>query len=111
MDKRNLGSVARAMEHALAEECAAKRHPIKTADQRLAVIHLQTMAMTALVELAIKLLDTGVDPGARTARPGLCAALEHGVEIAIDGDGETVGAHGAGQPRGHVKAVERDDAA
>ena len=41
----------------------------------------------------------------------LGAAVEHGVEVAVDGDGEAVGAHRAGEPRRQVKAIERNDAA
>ena len=41
----------------------------------------------------------------------LGAAVEHGVEVAVEGDGETVGAHRADEPRRHVKTIERNDAA
>ena len=46
-------------------------------------------------------------------RPGCGAAQPSStrVEIAVDRDGEAVGAHGAGEPRRQVEAVERDDAA
>ena len=67
--------------------------------------------MAALVKLAVEHADACIDPGAGTARLGLGTAVEHAVEIAVDGHGEAIGAHGAGKPRRHVKAVERDDAA
>src|SRR5262249_11670729 len=67
--------------------------------------------MAALVELAIEQANALVDPGAGAAGAGLGAALEHRVEVAVDGDGETVGAHGAGEAARHVKAIERNDAA
>ena len=41
----------------------------------------------------------------------LGAAVDHRVEIAIDGHREAVGAHGTGEPSRHMKAIERDDAA
>ena len=46
-------------------------------------------------------------------RPGLRlrAAIDHAVEIAVDGHLELVGADGAGEPRRHIEAVERDDSA
>ena len=46
-------------------------------------------------------------------RPGLRlgAAVDHAVEIAVDGDLELVRSDGAGEPRRHVEAVERDDPA
>src|SRR6478672_9204652 len=42
MDKRHLGGIANAVEHALAEECAAKCHSVKSADQLVALIYFQT---------------------------------------------------------------------
>src|SRR5262249_54198451 len=48
MDQRYLGSVAGAMKHALAEESATKRHAIKPADQRLAVVDFDGMTMSPL---------------------------------------------------------------
>ena len=46
-------------------------------------------------------------------RPGTgCgAAVDDGIEIAVDHDGEAVGAHGARQAVRHVEAIERNDAA
>ena len=47
------------------------------------------------------------------ARPGsrLGAAVDHRVEVAVDGDLEAVRAHGAREPRRDVEALERNDAA
>ena len=111
MHERDLGSVARAVEHAFAEERAAERDAVKAADEGFALVDFEAVAMAALVELAIEHADARIDPGARAAGAGLGAALEHRVEVAVDGDGETVGAHGAGEAARHVKAIERDDAA
>src|SRR5207253_6239396 len=55
--QRHLGGVAGAVEHALAKEGAAERDPIKAADQFLALVGLNAVAMPALVELAIEVAD------------------------------------------------------
>src|SRR5262245_21148842 len=99
------------MEHAFAEERAAERDAVKTADEIFTLVDLDAVAVAPLVELAIKQADTGIDPCARAAGAGLGATLEHAVEVAVDGDGETVGAHRAGEPLRHMKAIERNDAA
>ena len=61
--KRDFGGVARAVEHALAEEGAAKTDTIEAANQVFAVIDLDGMAIAALVELAIKAANASIDPG------------------------------------------------
>src|SRR5262249_54323545 len=88
MDEGDLGGVARAVEHALAEEGAAERDPVKTPDQRVAVVDLDAVAMAALVELAIEHADAGIDPGALAAGLWLGAAIQHAVEVAIDHHGK-----------------------
>src|SRR6202008_4919984 len=98
-------------EHALAEEGAAEGDAVESADQRVAVVDLDAVAVAPLVELTIEAVDAPVDPGARAARPRFGAAIEHAVEIAVDGDGELIGPHRAGEPCWHMKAVERDDPA
>ena len=57
MHQRDLGGVARAMEHALAEERAAERDAVEPADQRIAVIDLDGVAMAVLEELAVEPAD------------------------------------------------------
>src|ERR1700726_4339510 len=103
--ERNLGGVAGAVKHALAEEGAAETDAVEAADQRVAVVDLDGMTVAALVELAIQVMNAGVDPGAAASLPRLRAAVDDGVEIPIDDDGETVGAHGARQAVRHVEAV------
>src|SRR5260221_100784 len=66
MHECDLGGVARAMEHALAEIGPPERDPVEAADQAIAIVDLDAVAMTALVQLAIERADTVVDPGART---------------------------------------------
>src|SRR5262249_5715000 len=111
MHERHFRRIARAMEHALAEEGASKRHAVKAADQRIAVIDLDAVAMSAVVKLVIEHTDASVDPGAGASRLRLRAAIEHAIEVAIDRDGVAVRAHGAGEPRRHVEAIERNDPA
>src|SRR6516162_4811286 len=105
MHERNLGSIADTVKHALAEECATKRYSIKPPHQRIVLINLQTMAMSALVELAIEKPDAGVDPRARATGPRLRATVKHGIEVAIDGDREAIRPHSAGQPVRHMKKI------
>src|SRR5260221_14237529 len=102
MHKRDLRSIPHPMEHALAEEGAPERNPVKTAHQVFTFVNLDTMAVTPLVELAVKHANAGVDPCARPTRLGLGTALEHCIEIAIDSDSETVRAHRACEAAGHV---------
>ena len=111
MHERDLGRVARAMEHALAEERPPERDPVEPADQRVALVDFEAVAMAALVELAIEHADARIDPRARPAVASLRATFQHAVEVAVDGDGEAVGTHRSGEPRGNMKAIERNDAA
>src|SRR3954470_16494756 len=111
MHERYLRSVAGAMEHAFAEEHTSERDAVEAADQHLAVIDLDAVAMTAIVQLAIKMPDTVVDPGTLPADLRLSAAVDDRFEIAIDCDRKAVRPHRAGEPAGDVKAVEWNDAA
>src|SRR6266478_2225497 len=99
MHQRNFRGVAGAMEHALAEEGAAEAHPVKPADQDLPVIDLDGVAMADVVELAIKRADAPIDPGPRTARSRLGAAVDDGLEIAVANDGERLRPNGAAKSR------------
>src|SRR5439155_27340510 len=63
VDQRDLRGVARAVEHALAEEGAGEADPIETSDQRLAIVDLDGVAMPGPEPRAIELADAGVDPG------------------------------------------------
>src|ERR1700720_1530910 len=80
MDQRDLGRVARAVEHALAEESAAKGHAVESADEIVPLVDFEAVAMPPLVELAIERADSCVDPVTRSARPGVGASLEHRIE-------------------------------
>ena len=111
MDQRHLRGIACAVEHALAEERAAEVDAVKPADQGIVLPHLHAVAMAEAGEPGIEGADAAVDPGVVAAGFRLGAAVDHLAERLVDGDRETVRAHGAGQPGGDFQAVERDDAA
>src|SRR5262249_4477748 len=111
VDEGDLGSVARAVEHALAEEGAAERDAVEPTDQQIAVVDLNAVAMAALVELAIEHTDAGIDPGALAAGLRLSAAIQHAVEVAVDHHGKAVRSHRTREPAGQMKTVERNDPA
>src|SRR5688572_32036405 len=111
MGERHLRGVALAVEHALAKEGGAERHPVETADEPAVPIHLDRVAMAEVEQLAVKPADAGVDPGLVAVAARLGATGDDGVEVPVDPDLERVGAQGAGKAPRHVKTVERDDAA
>src|SRR5262249_35219931 len=76
VDERDLGCIARAVKHALAEERATKRDAVEPADQCAALVHFETVTMATLVELAVEDADAAVNPGARPSRTWLGAAFE-----------------------------------
>src|SRR4029079_10237627 len=89
--ERDLRSIARTVKHALTEKRTAKRYAIETADQFVAVIDLDRMAMTALEQGAIDASYAGIDPGSRTVLFRFGAAFDHCIEIAIDMAGPCLG--------------------
>ena len=111
MHQRHLRGVARAVEHALAEERAAEADAVEPAGQLAVLVGLDAVAMADVVELLVERADARVDPGARPAGLRLGAAVEHAVEVAVDRDAEAVRADGAGEPRRDVEGVQRNDAA
>src|ERR1700680_1529782 len=88
MHQRYLGRVAGAVKHALAEKRASEADTVKAADQLPAVIDLDGMTIAALVEFSIQVTNAGVDPGPAASRHRLRAAVDDGVEIAVDRHGE-----------------------
>src|SRR5262245_13560618 len=111
MHQRDLRRIAGAVEHALAEEGAAQADPGKAAHQGVAVIDFDSVAVADIVELAIQGADAAIDPGPGAARSGLGAAVDDRLKIAVADDFEPLRADGAGESRGNMKAVERNDAA
>ena len=102
MHQRNFRGVARAVEHALAEEGAAERDAIEPAGQLIAVIDFDGMAMAVLVEAAINLADAAVDPGAGavgllgSAQPSITASKSRSTDT-VKGVVRTVRASRAGK--------------
>ena len=88
MHQRDFGCVAGAVEHALAEKSAPQADAVEAADQFIAVVDLDRVAVAAFVELAVEVADASIDPGAGAAGHRLRAAVEHSIEIAIDDDRE-----------------------
>src|SRR5207244_6495323 len=80
MDERDLGGVARPMEHAFPEEGAAETDAIESAHEFGPVIDLDGMAVTDPIEPAIEIADAPVDAGA--SAPGLRfrSAVDHRLE-------------------------------
>src|SRR5665213_4247077 len=109
--QRNLGGVARALKHAFTEEGSPKRNTIQTANQIVAVINLDGMAMAEVKQATIDFADARVNPGAGAPVCWLSAAIDDGVEIAVHVHAEGCGAYRAGKPRRHMEPGERNDAA
>ena len=107
--QRDLRSVAGTVEHALTEEHPAQRDAVKAADQRVAVINFDAVAVAALMQGLIERPDPLIDPGSSPSHPWLGAAGNHGIEIMIDPHGEGRGPHGTGETRRDVEAGERND--
>jgi diaminopimelate decarboxylase len=63
IDERDLARVARAAEHAFAEEGAAEMHAVKSARELPVLPHLDRMAMAECEQLPIKAPDAPIDPG------------------------------------------------
>ena len=111
MHECDLAGIPLSAEHALAEERGTQRYAIKAADQRIVVPGLHAVGVPLPVQRAVGLEDGPVDPGFGPA-PGTARAAAHDAgEIAVHGDPEAPSAHRAREPAGHVKAVQRDDAA
>ena len=87
MDERDLGCIARAVEHAFAEEGAPKRHAIEPADETITLINLDRMTMASIEQRAIDAADASIDPGAGAILFRLGATLDHRIEVAIDMNG------------------------
>src|SRR5580700_150914 len=111
MHERDLGSVTLAMKHALAEKRAPETHAVKAAGQLAVFVCFDGVTIAALVELAVQIVNAGVDPGPRAPWRWLCAAGNYCIEIAIDDNRVGVGANGTRQPVGNVELVERDNSA
>src|ERR1700747_1816601 len=99
------------MKHACAEKRAAEADPIETADQAFAVVNLDGVTIAAFVELAIESADATVDPGAAPPRLRVRAALDHRVEVPVNGYGEGSGTDRARQAASKVKPIQWNNSA
>ncbi len=59
MDEGDLGGIAGAVEHALAEKSASEADAVEAADQLAAFVNLNRMAISALVEPAVEVYEGG----------------------------------------------------
>ena len=76
MHQRDFRGVARAMKHTLAEKRAAERDAVKSADQLVAVIDFDAVAMAVVIQAAVALAEAGMEPGA--VGLGGCVVLVQG---------------------------------
>src|ERR1700761_6869922 len=97
MHQRDLRSVAGDVKHALTEKSAAETDAIETADQIIAVINFNGVAIAALVELAVQTPNARIDPGPAPSRHRPRAAVDDRIEIAVGDHGEAIGPHSAGE--------------
>src|SRR5919201_2254874 len=104
MHQRNLGSVAGAVKHALAEERACETHAIEAAHEHVLIVDFDRMAISVVEQCAVEPSDPVVDPGAATARLGLGTAVDHCIEIGVAYDAKAIAADRARQTRGDMEA-------
>src|SRR6185437_2697629 len=107
----HLRGVADAVKHALAEKGAAEIDAVESTGEIAVLPDLDAMAMAEPMESLVEVADALVDPGVLAAGRRRSAAGHHRLEGLVDRDREGVGAHGAREPRGDAKAVQRDNAA
>jgi hypothetical protein len=107
MGERDLGRVARQMEHALAEEGGAERNAIEPADQRALRVDLDRMGAAGLEQLAVEPPDLGVDPCLVPARAGGDDLVEPSVGAHL----ESIRAHGPDEAARKDEAVDRKNPA
>ncbi len=107
MRQRNLRGVTGAMKHAFAEEGAAQAHPIKAADQGVAVIGLNRMRMTGGEQVAIEPHDLVVDPGLLP----LGAGAHDRFERAVGHHPISIRPHRLGEAARNDEPIEREDPA
>jgi len=111
MRERDLGCIARAAEHALAEKGRAQPHAIQPANYLAVLPGLDRMRIAAPVELGISDLDIGIDPGIRTTRGRLRAMRDDFAEGAVDGDGIAIRPDRLGKRVRKMESVERQHTA
>jgi hypothetical protein len=107
--ERDLRGVARAMEHALAEEGAAERYAVQPANKMIAVVYLYRVAVAAIEQRPVYAADADIDPRAGAVLLGFGAAFDDRVEVAVNIDRIARGADGTGETCRKMKPLQRND--
>jgi hypothetical protein len=107
--ERYLGSIGGAREHAFAEEGAAKRYAIETADQPSFFPAFDTMGMTHGMKPPACLENRPVDPGFVAILRGLGAESHDVIEGPVRRHLEAAVADDLAQRVRHMKGVEWND--
>lgn len=111
MNQCNFGGITDAAEHAFAKKSTTQTYTIETADQALPLPALDGMSQTRCMQILIAFQDRGIDPGAGTIVSCLATCLHYGGKIAVDMHGKPVRTDDLGQRSGHMKMIQRDNAA
>jgi hypothetical protein len=70
VNQGDLGRVALAMKHRLAEEGGSEPHAVKPADQAAVEVGFDRVAVAKVEQFAVETADAGVDPGPVAPFPG-----------------------------------------
>ena len=99
------------MEHAFAEERGAERQAIEAADQDAVPAAFDRVDEAGVEQFAIQPPNRRIDPRRSACAACMRAALDHRVEVAVDGYFEPIGSHGLRQASRNFQPIERKDAA
>jgi len=111
ISQRHFGGVARAAEHAFAEEGAGQLDAVEPPDEGITLPAFDRMGMAAFVKRSIGAFDFGIDPGVGPIRRGLGAAMHDVTKCPVSGYAKASGADRLRQRAREMEAVEREDAA
>src|SRR3984893_600397 len=100
-----------AVKHAFAEKRRAEVDAVEPANKRAIRPALHGVAPAGIEELAIEQPNPAIDPCLFASSMGGGASVDHGIEIAIDSDFETIGADCLGETLRYDQAIERENAA
>src|SRR3984893_10781908 len=100
-----------AVKHTFAEKRRAEVDAVEPANKRAIRPALHGVDPAGIEELAIEKSNPAVDPCLFASSMGDGASVDHGIEIAIDSDLETIGADCFGEALRYDQAIERENAA
>src|SRR3984893_2767353 len=100
-----------AVKHAFAEKRRAEVDAVEPANKRAIRPALHGVDPAGIEELAIEQSNPAIDPCLFASSMGDGASVDHGIEIAIDSDLETIGADCLGEAVRYDQAIERENAA